>query len=123
MTLTIKGEMPVNFPFKPMKVGQDYAFTIYFKDDNRAAKDTTGWDMQIKGRENNANGTEIFDLTVGSEITHTAAEGKFAVKIPDTVTALIDVGRVAIDVKVTDGNGDITFPLEGVIEMKETVTR
>lgn len=123
MTLTIKGEMPVKFPFKPMKVGQDYAFTIYFKDDNRAAKNTTGWSMEIKGRENNANGDEVFSLTVGSGITHTAAEGKFAVKIADTITSLIDVGTVAVDVKVTDSNGDITFPLEGEIEIKETVTR
>ena len=125
MTLTIKGDMPATFPLKPLKVGQDYAFTLYFKDDNRAARDTTGWTMEIKGRENNARGEVIFSLTTvaSAGITHTPAEGKFAVKITDTQTALIDVGVIAWDCKVTDANGDITFPLEGTIPVKETVTR
>jgi len=122
-TVTIEGEFPINLKLPPMKPGQDYAFTIEITDDNDAVQDTTGWDMEIKGRENNANGAEIFDLTVGTEITHTAALGKFAVKIPDTTTTNIDVSRIAWDCKVTDGNGDISFPFEGIIEVKEAVTR
>lgn len=125
MTITIKGDMPVNFQLKPIKIGQDYAFTIYFKDDNRAAKVTTSWVMEIKGRENNARGDVVFTLTTvaSAGITHTAAEGKFAVKITDTMSALFDVGVIAWDCKVTDANGDITFPLEGTIQVLETVTR
>lgn len=122
-TVIIEGEFPINLPLPPLKPGQDYAFTIEITDDNNAAQDTTGWDMEIKGRDGSASGVEIFDLAVGTEITHTPSQGKFAVKIPDTTTVNIEVSSIAWDCKVTDGNGDITFPFEGVIEVLETVTR
>lgn len=124
-TINVKGDMPVVIQLKPIKVGADYAFTLYFKDDNRAARDTTGWTMEMKGRENNARGEVVFSLTTvaSAGITHTPAEGKFAVKIAKTISALFDVGVIAFDIKVTDSNSDVIFPIEGKITVLETVTR
>ena len=116
-------ELPITLQLPPIKIGQDYEFTIEMLDDNDATQDTTGWTMQIKGRENNANGEEVFDLTIGSGITHTPAVGKFQIKISDTLTALFTVSKVAWDCLVTDANGDKTYPFEGVFTILESVTR
>jgi len=116
-------QLPITLNMPPIKVGQDYEFTIYLLDDNEEAQDTTSWSMAIKGRANHANGEEVFSLTITAGITHTPAEGKFAVKISDTLTSAIDVKTVVWDCKITDANGDITFPFEGTFNILETVTR
>jgi hypothetical protein len=107
----------------PIKVGSDYEFTIEILDDNEAAQDTTNWTMELKGRTPNANGEEVFSLSVSSGITHTPAEGKFAVKISNAITSLFNVSKIVWDVKITDSNGDITFPFEGTFTVLATVTR
>lgn len=115
--------LPITLNLPPCKVGQDYEFTIEILDDNDDPRNTTSWTMQIMGRENNANGEQAFNLTIGSGITHTAAEGKFQIKIADTVTTLFNVSRIAWDCMITDANGDKTFPFEGVLDILESVTR
>lgn len=115
--------LPITLDLPPIKIGQDYEFTIEMLDDNDDPRDTTDWTMQIKGRENNANGEEVFNLTVGSGITHTPAAGKFQIKISDTITSTFNVSKIAWDCLVTDANGDKTFPFEGMFDILESVTR
>lgn len=116
-------QLPITLDLPPIKIGQDYEFTIEILDDNEDPKDTTSWAMAIKGREGHANGAEVFSLTIGSGITHTAALGKFQVKLADTVTALFNTHKIAWDCKITDANGDITFPFEGTFTVLDTVTK
>jgi len=116
-------QLPITLDLPPIKVGQDYEFTIEILDDNEAPQDTTDWTMEMKGRTPNANGEEAFSLSVGAGITHTPAEGKFVVKIANTVTSLFNVSSIVWDVKITDANSDVTFPFEGTFSVLETVTR
>lgn len=116
-------QLPITLDMPPIKPGQDYPFTIEILDDNEEPENTTGWTMAIKGRANNANGDEVFSLTVSNGITHTPASGKFDIKIPDTTTTNFKVNKIVWDVKITDANGDITYPFEGTFTVLETVTR
>lgn len=123
MTKTLTGPTPLNVTLKPIPIGEDYRFTLRIKDDNGNVTDTTDWDMDIIFRENNKNGETVFTLGVGSGITHTPGIGRFDVHITDTQTLLIDVSRLAWDMKLTDADGLIWYPMEGVVQVKETVTK
>lgn len=116
-------ELPIELNLPPIVAGADYEFSLQILDDNDAAQDTTGWDMTIKGRATDVNGEVVFTLTVGSGITHTPAQGKFDIKITDTVSASLNIPYVSWDCKITDADGDITYPFEGVFKVKQPVTR
>ena len=116
-------QLPITLDLPPIKIGSDYEFTIELLDDNEASLDTTDWTMEIKGRSPNANGEEVFSLGVSTGITHTPAEGKFVVKIANSITSLFNVSKIVWDVKITDANDDITYPFEGTFTVLDTVTR
>ena len=116
-------ELPIVLDLPPVKKGADYSFTIEMLDDNDAAKDTTGWTMQVTGRDAGANGDELFSLTVGDGITHTPSQGRFVVKIAKTITATLPATRIVWDCAVTDSNGDVSYPFEGTLQILPSVTR
>lgn len=116
-------EMPITLKLPPITAGSDYQFSLQILDDNDNPQNTTGWSMEIKGREMDASGSQLFDLTVGSGIVHTASVGKFDVTISRTVSVTLNIPYVAWDCKVTDASGNVTFPFEGVIKVRQPVTR
>lgn len=116
-------ELPITLDLAPIKVGSDYTFTIEIEDDNGDPQNTTGWDMEIAARASGVNGPEIFRLALANGITHTAPIGRFAVKISHDTTSNITVSRLYWDCKIIDSNGDVTFPFEGIWEVKQAVTR
>lgn len=121
--LLITDEMPINLELPVMVAGMDYRFSLQILDDNGSPYNTTGYDMTIKGRAIDESGDVLFTLAVGSGITHTAAQGKFDIKISNTVSAAINIPYVAWDCKVTDSNNEITFPFKGTIKVQQPATR
>lgn len=116
-------ELPITLDLPPIKCGSDYQFSIQILDDNDDPVNTTGWDMEIKGRSHSVNGTELFDLTTAVEITHTPASGLFTILIDNTITSALTVSKVYWDCKVTDDGDLVTFPFEGVFDILQAVTR
>lgn len=122
-SLLITDEMPITLDLPVLVAGMDYRFSLQILDDNGDPYDTTGYDMTIKGRAMDENGDVLFTLSVGSGITHTPAQGKFDIKISNTVSAAINVPYVAWDCKIEDASGEFTFPFKGTLKIQQPVTR
>ncbi len=110
--ITIIKEMPVDIQLPPIKPGADWDWTLEIKEQGLVVN-TTGYTFVVTGKDR-INGEVIFNLSIGSGITHTAALGKFAVHIAGSVTALYDVRSIVWDCLLTTASGAIIPPLQGI---------
>lgn len=66
-----------------------------------------------------------YSLNVSANITCTIANGSnglITLSLPDTATANLKAGRYWFDVKVTDLDGTVSRPLEGIITVTPQVS-
>lgn len=70
--------------------------------------------------------TTMFTLTSGaSEIvlsTTTVTDDTITVKFPHAKTAIAPGGQYAYDLKLVDGSGNVSYPLQGRIKVKQNIT-
>ena len=122
MTEIIVSDMPVKVNLHKIAPGADWGFGFYVMDDNCAVIDTTGWDAVLQMRDK-ANGKIYADLSIGSGITNTTAQGLFEFALTNSETVGFDVDKVVYDLYLTDDSSVVTCAFEGDIPVHRRVTR
>lgn len=105
-------ELPMRWDQK-MQRRSDFTMTIQLlEDDEVTPKPTTGYTMSVYIRA--APNGELYDeLTIGAEITHTAALGLFTIRVPAATIDAYKFQRAIYDVQLTDAGGAKSVPFAG----------
>ena len=82
--------------------GDDYAFSVFYKNPAGVAIDLTGYDAKMQARAEYDSDEVAIDLSIGDGLTVTANLGKIRVLIPNEATAAMAPGIYVYDLEITD---------------------
>tara|TARA_B100001758_G_scaffold41951_1_gene33122 strand:- start:73 stop:423 length:351 start_codon:yes stop_codon:yes gene_type:complete len=103
--------------------GTDFKQTFIFENESsNSALDLTGYtgSGQIKRYDSSSKAA---DLTLDFGNAEQRTTGKITVEMSSTVTSDLKSGRYFYDIRLTNANGKIEKVVEGVVIVKQSVTR
>ena len=104
--------------------GETYRKTFYWKNQNKSAKDLTGYTARMQIRKSNQSASFLQELTTGNGgITITPAEGKIELLISDTDTSALEGTYAVYDLELIDGGGEVKKFARGSVAMTDEVTK
>jgi len=107
-----------------IKKGATWPKTIIYTDSEGTPVPLTNYTVVMDIKERLDSTSPILQLSIGSGITVTPAEGKIEIKITDAQTSAITITEGVYDLKITDPSspGESTYLLEGSIVFKPSVS-
>ena len=100
--------------------GADFSTTVTVSDANGDALDLSNYTALAQIRK-------TYESTTATTFTSTFADdrttGQITISLTDVQTTALDFGRYVYDLLITDGDGDKTRVVEGIVTVNPSVSR
>jgi hypothetical protein len=102
--------------------GETFVRVITWKDSTGALVNLTGYTAKLQLRDTQTSSV-VDEFTESTGLALGGAAGTITWTVTATETALLPVGSLAYDLRLTSGAGVVTYPVAGFVNVKKRITQ